>query len=325
MTHGSVALGPGKEFDRIRAIVAALGVQGAGIGDDCAVVPGPPHPGDALVVSTDASVEGVHFLTTWLTPKEIGWRATAAALSDLAAAGARPAGVVIAVVTPAEASEQMLVEVMAGAGGATAAAGAVVLGGDLCRGMAWHLAVTVLGWSPRVPGRGGATPGDRLWVTGSLGDARAALITFRAGRDPEPRVRRRFTAPDVRIPAGLALAAHGATAMLDLSDGLAGDVGHLAAASAVGVEVDLERLPVQRDTARAAEEIGIPPARFAAMGGEDYELLAAMPSGFSPDATLIEELGVPLTEIGRVTPSGTGVRLLEGAVPVMLGGFDHFA
>jgi thiamine-monophosphate kinase len=317
------ALGPGPEFDRIRAVADALGSRAAGLGDDCArLAPGP----GTLAVSTDASVEGVHFRLDWIGLREAGWRATAAALSDLAAAGAEPAGVLAAVVVPVAAGEAELVELMLGVGDAAAAAGAVVVGGDLARAESgWTVAVTVLGWSAAVPGRAGALVGDGLWVTGVLGGAGAALEAWRRGEIPDPAARTAFAHPVPRIAAGRWLATHGARAMLDLSDGLGSDAAHLAAASAVALDLELELVPVHPAAIAAARRLDQPVQQFAAEAGEDYELLVALPEEFGePDARAFErECGVALTRIGRAA-RGHGVRARLAGRPLALRGYDHF-
>jgi thiamine-monophosphate kinase len=164
-----------------------------------------------------------------------------------------------------------------------------------------------------------------LWVTGQLGGARAALASWLRGAPPPPAARHAFAHPLPRIAAGQALAAAGATAMIDLSDGLGGDAAHLAAASGCALEIDLALVPRHPDVAAAARHEPMPPAHFAALGGEDYELLAAIPPGFGPEEAdrIAGETGVPLTRIGRVT-AGTGVRLELAGEPVSLKGFDHF-
>ena len=319
----SLALGPGGEFDRIRAVAGALGARAAGLGDDCALVP--PGMG-TLVVSTDACVEGVHFRLEWIELREAGWRAAAAALSDLAAEGAEPAGVLAAVVVPRGAAEADLVELMLGAGEAAAAAGTRIIGGDLVRADgAWSLTVTVLGWASAPVTRAGARPGDGVWVSGTLGGARAALEAWRRGGVPDAAARQAFARPVPRLDAGRWLARRGARAMLDLSDGLAGDAEHLAAASGVAVELDLELVPVHPSAVAEAGRLGQAAQEFAAEGGEDYELLAALPPEFGESDVREFEgaYGLALTRIGRVTP-GRGVRLRFAGRPVSLRGYDHF-
>jgi len=317
------ALGPGSEFERIRSIVARLGAGTTGIGDDCALVADGPG---LLVVSTDLSVEQVHFRTDWLSLGEIGWRAAAGALSDLAAAGARAVGILVSVGVPAGAAEGAPVELMEGAGEAVSAVGGVVLGGDLSRAGQWTVNVTVLGRAARPVGRAGARPGDGLWVTGRLGGSRAALAAWLRGEVPAPLARQAFAHPIPRLEAGQRLAAAGASAMIDLSDGLAGDAGHVAAASGCALDIDLALLPIHPDVAAQARLETTSDAEFAGQGGEDYELLVALPPGFAAEdaARLAQETGVPLTRIGLVS-RGTGVRFHLGGTGVRLGGFDHFA
>ena len=316
------ALGPGPEFDRIRRIAEELAGQASELGDDAAVVP----EGDgALVVSTDASVEGVHFRRGWLSLEEIGWRAAAAALSDLAAMGAQPIGLLAAVAVPRGAADADPALVMRGVGAAAASSGASVMGGDLTTAAGWVVTITVIGRAGRPVRRSGAVPGDTLWVTGALGGARAALVAWERGEAPAADARLAFAHPEPRIAAGRWLAAHGAHAMLDLSDGLAADARHLAAASGVRLDIDLSRIPVAGPALPPALAASIEPPLFAAEGGEDYELLAALPAAFDePGVRAFEHAtGLALTRVGTVH-RGSGVRLLLRGERVSLEGFDHF-
>lgn len=323
MTPLGSPLGPGGEFDRIRAIVAALGDAAARVGDDCAIV---PDGAGALVVSTDMSVEDTHFRREWLSLEEIGWRAAMGSLSDLAAAGARCVGVLAAVSAPHDSQPSDLVALMRGVGDAVRAGGGVVLGGDLTASPKWIVSLTVIGRAERPMRRSGAEPGDGLWVTGRLGGARAALHAWRSGRIPDPACRAAFVHPEARLATGAWLAAHGAHALMDLSDGLAGDAGHLAAASGVAIEVDLDRLPLAPGVTAEATTAGREPAELAAEGGEDYELLAVLPPAFgdAEAAACERETGVSLRRIGSIT-AGSGVRLLLRGRAVALRSFDHFA
>jgi len=318
-----IALGGGAEFDRIRAIAAALGKTATGLGNDCAVLP--PGFGD-VVLSTDMSVEGVHFRRDWLTWQEIGWRAASAALSDLAAAGAEVVGLMASIGAPKDSTSEALVDLMRGVGAAVAAVGGRVLGGDLTRAPSWVVDVTVVGRAARPLGRTEARSGDVLWVTGTLGGARAALHAWEDGKPPAAGARERFAHPVPRIAEGRWLAAHGAHAMLDISDGLGGDAGHLAAASGVRVELELEQLPVHPDVVAAALSRGDAVQAFAARGGEDYELLAAMPKSFDDleARRFQQDTGTVLTRIGRIR-RGTGVAATFAGVNVSLPGHDHFA
>jgi thiamine-monophosphate kinase len=316
----SLALGPGTEFDRIRRIGQVLGPQSAGLGDDCGLI---REGEEFFALSTDVSVEGVHFRPQWLRPEEVGWRATAAALSDLAAEGALPVGVLSAVTMPASAPEAHLLELMSGIGAAARYAGALVLGGDLSTGPGWSVAVTVVGRTRAPVTRGGSEPGDRLWVSGTLGAARAALEPWRRGDHPLPGARARFAHPEPRIAAGRWLARHGARAMIDLSDGLAGDAGHLAAASGVALELNLDAIPVAPEVTSEAERFGVSPQQFAAEGGEDFELLVALPPRFNAADAFVRDCGIGLTPVGTVG-KGSGVHFLLGGQAIMLKGFNHF-
>lgn len=317
-----MALGPGAEFDRIRAVARALGPRGAAIGDDCALL----RIGETtLALSVDASVEGVHFRLEWISLEEAGWRATAAALSDLAAEGAEPVGLLTALTAPRPSSEDEIVTVMRGVGKAGGEVGAPVLGGDLTTGPVWAVSVTVVGRTATPVTRAGARPGDGLWVSGALGGARAALECWRRGEAPATEARRAFAHPTPRIAAGRWLADHGARAMIDLSDGLGADAGHIAAASGVALELELEQVPVAGDAVPEATRLGVPVQQFAAEGGEDYELLVALPREFGPaDAQAFQRAcGVALTRVGLVA-KGRGANATLAGRRVALRGWDHF-
>jgi len=302
VTH--IPLGPGGEFDRIRAIWRRLGEQLSPAGDDCALV---SVGGIPLAISTDATVEGTHFRQGWLSPAELGWRAASAALSDLAAVAATPAGVLVSLGVSTEWPEEMVVELMAGVGEAAAAVGATVWGGDLVSSERLVIDVTVLGRADSAVRRRGAVPGDGLWVTGELGAPAAALAAWSAGVEPDGDARERFARPRPRIAEARWLRERGATAMIDLSDGLFGDAGHLAAASDVRAVIERELVPVHPAAGR--------PERALA-GGEEYELLAALPPDFGPDdaVAFAAAHGLPLTRVGHIE-SGSGVALLAGGAP----------
>jgi len=315
---GALRLGTGGEFDRLRAIFASLGAAGRGLGDDCALL---RIGARTLALSIDLSLEGVHFRTDWLSFREIGWRATAAALSDLAAEGAQPLGVLVSLAVPDNRQRRAgnaspAVQIMTGVGAAARSVAATVLGGDLVRSPRYLVDVCVLGLAARPVRRSGAHAGDGLWVTGRLGGAGLALAALRARRRLAPALRRRFARPVPRIAAGLWLGRHDARAMIDLSDGLSGDAAHLAAASGVAIAIELERVPCWP---------GVTP-RAAARSGEEYELLVALPQRFGDrDArTFRRATGLPLTRIGRCV-AGRGVRMTDHGRPVTLPrSFDHF-
>ena len=239
--------------------------------------------GHGLVVTQDALVEGVHFRLDWISAREVGFRAAAVNLSDLAASGAEPEALIVSAGFPPDTDVSDVLELYEG----IAEADVPVRGGDTTRAERLYLSVTALGRSERVPGRGGARPGDALVVTGSLGAAGAA---FREHR---------FARPPLRIAEGRRLAEQ-AHAMLDVSDGLAPDAGHIAERSSCRIVIELERVPLAPGA--ALEDAGF---------GEDYELLAATPEPL--------EFAV----IGRCE-AGEGVEILYGGKPYALGGWDHF-
>jgi thiamine-monophosphate kinase len=235
-----------------------------------------------LVVTQDALLEGVHFRLDWISFRELGFRAAAVNLSDLAASGATPAALVVSLGAPPDTEVDDLVKLYEG----IAETGVPVVGGDTTRADRVVLSVTALGRSERVPGRGGARPGDLLVVTGPLGAAGAA---FRE---------RRFPRPPIRLDEGRMLA-RTAHAMLDISDGIARDAGHIARRSGVRCVLELDRVPL-------AEGATIDDLSF----GEDFELLAAVPE---PDFHVV----------GRCE-EGDGVATLLDGEPYELGGWDHF-
>jgi thiamine-monophosphate kinase len=310
-TH--VPMGPGKEFDAVRALLAQWGSAAQGVGDDGAILDVPA--GSRLVVSTDSTVEDVHFRRSWLVPDEIGWRATQAALSDLAAMGASPLGVLLALTVPADWRGD-LSALAEGIASATRTVGAPIVGGDVTDGNRLSLGITVLGHATRPTSRAGARPGDTLYVTGRLGGPGAALAAWEAGALPRTTHRARFARPEARIAAGQWLAAHGATAAIDLSDGLAGDVAHLAAASGVRCVIDLGAIPCVGEVSVAE----------ALASGEEYELLVSAPA-LDTRAFSAAHGGLELTAIGRVEPAdGAGeVRAeREGRPATMPAAHDHF-
>ncbi len=312
-TH--VSLGPGAEFDRIRAVWERLGPRAAPGGDDCAIV---RIGTEQLAVSTDLAVEGTHFELGWLGRRELGWRVAAAALSDLAAVAAHPAGVLASVGVAPGWDERAVADLMDGIGNAVQAVGATVWGGDLVRSERLVVDMTVVGTVARPVRRSGAAPGDGLWVTGALGGPLAALAAWKAGRDPVALARERFAHPVPRIAEAHWLEAAGARAMIDLSDGLAADAGHLAAASGVACRIDRECVPVHA----AAESV-----EHAVVSGEEYELLVVLPRSFADtDAVeFVEQFAVPFTRIG-VVESGRGVHLYdEGSAVDLPQGFAHFS
>ena len=306
----NIALGPGREFDIVRSLLAEWGKSAERIGDDAAVLEVPK--GEKLVVSTDTSLEGVHFRREWLNQFEIGYRATAASLSDLAAMGARPLGIVIALTLP-EGDRHEVKTIATGIREGASAVLCPIVGGDLTSGKTLALTITALGSVARPLSRAGARPGQHVYVTGRLGGPGAALRAWRAGRQPSDRDRARFANPVPRIDAAIGLAERGATAAIDVSDGLIADVAHLAAASKVCIEIDLDRIPRFDDVAPLE----------AASSGEEYEIVVTAPQVDVVQFT--SEFGLDLTDIGRVVAGTPRVELVQDGkqIPSPLG-FDHF-
>jgi thiamine-monophosphate kinase len=248
-----------------------------GIADDAAVFP------DGLVVTQDALVEDVHFTLDRITWRDLGYRAAAVNLSDLAACGAEPEGLIVSLGVPAETELASVVELYEG----MAETGVTVAGGDTTSAERVYLSVTALGRSERVPGRGGARPGDVLVISGPLGAAGAAF------RDNG------FIRPPIRLAEGRALAAY-AHALIDISDGLARDAAHIAERSSCRIVIELERVPLAPEA--EVDDLGF---------GEDYELLAAVD----------DPRGLPV--IGRCE-EGEGVSLLLAGEPYHLTAWEHF-
>lgn len=307
-----VALGPGVEFDLVRRLLARWGPVAAGLGDDAAILEVPASA--RLVVSTDTAVERIHFRWEWLSAEEIGWRATAGALSDLAAMAAEPLGLLCAITLP-EGGTGRLDDLAAGIGAMATRAGCPIVGGDLTHGERWSLTMTVLGTAIHPVRRAGGRAGDRIYVTGRFGGPGAALDALARGERPAGALRERLARPVPRLDEARWLARHGATAMIDVSDGLASELRHLAAASGVGLDVALERVPCVPD---------IPPAR-AAVSGEEYELVCLAPTDLD-EAAFARRYGLPLTRIGSAREGEPAVHFtLEGRRVDPGRGYDHFS
>jgi len=325
------------EFELIAEFRARLRRAGApdrapglvlGSGDDAAIS---VHEG-AVATSVDALVEGVHFRLGEFAPRSVGHKALAVALSDLAAMGALATEAYIQLGVPTTIPEPDLLELADGVGAAAAAHGVAIAGGDLTRAPVLVLAVTAVGTAAD-PGslvrRSGACPGELAVVTGELGAAAAGRLLLErpplAAAIAAPvaeALRRRQLEPEPRLAAGAALAAAGATAMIDLSDGIGGDARHLAAASRVRLTLEALQLPVQAGVDEVASAAGMEGLELALGGGEDYELLATIPAvALDRARAAVAAGGLQLTAIGAVEPGeGLAISGRAGEAPE---GFDQ--
>ncbi len=322
------------EFELLARVRDRLSPAGGrvriGSGDDAAVT----VPGGATATSVDALVEGVHFRRDGRGGlRSVGAKALAAALSDLAAMGAEPGEAYVVLGVPEDLDEEGCLEIVDGITEVADETGTALAGGDLSRSPVLVLSITVVGHAERaellVP-RGGARPGDALVLTGELGGAAAGLTLQErpelAAALAEPvagRLLERLTRPQPRLAAGRALAAAGATAMIDVSDGLGGDARHLAEAGGVGLRIDARALPLAEGVAEVAAALGRDPLELAASGGEDYELLAAIPAAGLDFAGLEAVAGVAIATVGEVVEGG-GVEIrLPGGRAIEPDGYDQ--
>ncbi len=304
-----------------------------GVGDDAAVFRA--AAGSFMLITCDMLVEGRHFLRDKISPQDLGYKALAVSLSDIAAMGGLPRHAVIAVGWPKYVNLEYTEKLYSGIREAAASYGVNILGGDTVKAPQLVLDVTVVGESGRPPvTRTGARPGDVLAVTGRLGASAAGLALLLAGETGQglpPEVANRLVGAHVRpfprVRAGSALAEAGATAMIDISDGLASEVNHICNGSGTGAAVYADRLPVDNDTRWAAEKLQRDWLQWALFGGEDYELLVALPdSAVAAARQALACLEVEFTIIGEVTEQKHGIQIVAGkeTVPLTPGGYDHF-
>lgn len=310
------------------ATIHPAGELSLGIGDDAAVF-GSPLAGESLVWSIDAQVEGTHFERRWMSLGDVGYRATMAALSDLAAMGARPMGVLSGLALPSELSDRELRELAVGQRQAVDALGTVVAGGNLARSSELSITTTVLGATRRPLLRSSASPDATVWLAGRLGLSAAGLRLRMAGSAPRTALEKladeAFRRPTALIEQGLLANGRGATALVDVSDGLAIDAAELATKSRVAVVLDLDTLADAEVITLAAvvgEREGAPvdPLELVLHGGEDFALIAVAPTGVVLDG--FRRIGVTTSELDAGLWGRRGSSVPSRIPPR---GFDHFA
>ncbi|MGE4344992.1 MAG: thiamine-phosphate kinase [Geoalkalibacter sp.] len=299
-----------------------------GIGDDCAVARVPA--GELLLTSTDLLIEDVHFRTAWIDMYDLGRKSVSVNVSDVAAMGGQPLSLFLALGIPADLSLEDLDRFTEGVLSACRDYGAVLAGGDTCRSpRGLFISVTVEGAVPdglQVT-RDGAGPGDLVWVSGTLGDSALALRELLAGRQPPEECFRRHHDPRARVKLGYTLAAQQfASAMIDISDGLLSDLGHILDASGCGAVLRRDLLPLSSaflQFQKHQPEVN----DLALTGGEDYELLFTSPPKHAEALRALSTPDLPRTEVGRITASADGLRVIDAqGRPCMptRSGFDHF-
>lgn len=316
-------------IERIRAQVAGRDDLLLGIGDDCCATALPP--GEVLLTTTDLLIEEIHFRRAWTDLFSLGLKAVAVNISDIAAMGGTPQSLSLGLALPADLNPDDFDQLIAGILAAAAEYGAILSGGDTCRSPGGlMLSVTVQGSirPEQILRRSGAKVGDLLYVSGTLGDSALALRELQVGRTPAADLALRHHRPVARLRLGQELARRQlATALIDLSDGLGADLGHVLAASGVGACVSAAKLPLST-AFRAA--LGVEPGLLdlALAGGEDYELLwSAPPTAVAALTALSVELELPLTCIGEIVAgAGLVVTAADGQEIVSTqAGYNHFA
>ena len=310
---------------RIRQRLRAADAVVLGPGDDAAVV---ASPDGRVVVTTDVLVDGVHFRRDWSTAYQVGRKSAAENLADVVAMGARPTAIVVGLAAPADLSLEWTDALLDGLQDECAAVSAGLAGGDVVRSPTLMISVTALGdLHGREPvRRSGAVPGQVVVVAGRLGHAAAGLDLLRAGRHEPALLVDAHRAPTVPYDAGLRLVTAGATSMIDVSDGLVADLGHVATESGVRIELASDDLPLPPELVEAGLLLGVDPRTWVAGGGDDHAFAATMSDTAALRAVaMLADLDVPVpfAQVGRVVAGEPGVVFLD-ETPPGVSGHDHF-
>lgn len=338
------AIGEFALIERIRSMLPRPHDALLGIGDDCAALR--PAAGKDLLLTTDLLVDGIDFTQQTITPFQLGRKAMGVNLSDIAAMGGLPRAALVTLAIPPDEEIEFVDELYRGLREEGARFGVEVIGGDLSASSTLMISVTLVGEveAGRAVTRSGAKPGEQIWITGRLGAAAAGLMALRAGcrlRDDQietpfevsgslqEAIRQaieRHLCPIPRIREGRALAQAGAaSAMIDLSDGLASDLAHLCRESGVSAKIREDQIPIDQAASAIAQRFGQEPLAMALQGGEDFELLFTSSWDPADIAALFPDTAT-VTAIGKVEEAGQGCQLerQDGSAVALTGGYNHF-
>jgi len=310
-------------IDRIRAVFPEIDLT-----DDCAMITPPPE--SRLLLTTDAAVAGVHFPDSPIFYGDAGFRAFAGAASDINASAGEAICALLALVIPSKLSTREFDDFIRGVADYASLSGVPIVGGNIARGTEFAATITVLGSGANPVGRSGANPGDSLFITGRIGGSEAGRMLVMGEVEPDlpnkilESLESRFLRPTPPIGLGAKLAEIGATAMIDISDGLLADANHIAESSDCGIAIELERIALFPGVAGIATLCGKDEGIFAAQSGEEFELLFTI-SKDDIVAILSADIDYPVTEIGHIR-SGDGVKITRNGNPISIKetGWRHF-
>ncbi len=316
------------EFGLIKRFISKLSRRNSNIligpGDDCAVVKPTRRP---ILLTTDMMIEGIHFRRDWADPHQIGIKTMRVNLSDIASMGGKPLYTLISVGLPKSFKLSEVDRLFSGMHQAAREEGVSIVGGDTNCSDRLVINVAVIGeGGKKVLPRSGAKVGDNLYVTGNLGASALGLEALKRGKKSRfEKFIRRHLEPLRRVAVGQRLSSlRGIHSLIDISDGLVSDLGHILEASGVGAEVFVDDIPIEKSFEKSARSLGVNPLTFKLGGGEDYELLFTA----SPRVKVPDKIGgVPVTGIGKILPRGSGLKLIyrQGRpLSRLFTGFRHF-